>query len=315
LQMSVLLPYCRTHSVLGAPAREPWRFAEPARGVIMAWLRFRYRLLPYLYTLAQDSASSGEPLVRPLWWPEPGGASDRSSPPDVVNGSDGRQPTQSSVDDAFFLGDALLVAPVTSPAALVRPVVLPSGQWRSLWIDDNSGGEGGRIVVLDAPAGRTPVLVRAGSIVPLDDGWRSQNDACRLDADLDFDLGASAGSPPATRLDLEHAPRHLSFHCWPSDLGDALGTCIDDAGDGFGPVRRDRLELAGAAAGGPAVLHWEHQGDFPLPTRVRVVLHGFTIETATVDGQPTTVTGSSVECHPFSELRLEGLRPVIKESS
>jgi alpha-glucosidase len=313
--MSVLLPYCRTHSVLGAPAREPWRFTEPTRSIIVAWLRFRYRLLPYLYTLAHDAATTGVPLVRPLWWPEPGGTSHRSSRPDVVNGRGADEPMESSIDDAFFLGDALLVAPVSSPAARARPVVLPPGQWHSLWIDDCSGGAGGRTVALDAPAGRTPVLVRAGSIVPFDDGWRGDGDACRLDADLDFDLGAHAGTAPATRLDLDHAPRHLSFHCWPTDLGDALGTCIDDAGDGFGPERRDRLQLAGATAGGAAVLTWERQGDFPPPASVRVVLHGFTVETATVDGQPTAVTGSSIECPPFSALRLEGVRPITKASS
>ena len=315
LQMSVLLPYCRTHSVLGAPAREPWRFTEPARGIIVAWLRFRYRLLPYLYTLAHDTATTGAPLVRPLWWPEPGDASDRSSPSEVGHGSDGGGPTESSSDDAFLLGDSLLVAPVTSPATLARPIVLPPGQWRSLWIDDTSGGDGGRTVSLDAPAGRTPVLVRAGSIVPLDDGWRGDADACRIDADLDFDLGSGAGTAPATRLALDHAPHHLSFHCWPTDLGDALGTCIDDAGDGYGPVRRDRLRLAGATAGGSAVLTWERQGDFAPPALVRVVLHGFAVETAAADGQPTAVTGSSIECRPFSALTLEGLRPVIKESS
>jgi alpha-glucosidase len=303
--------------VLGAPAREPWRFSEPARGIIVAWLRFRYRLLPYLYTLAHDAAASGAPLVRPLWWPPPGGVAARSSPTGATTADDGQGPTaNNNDDDAFLLGDALLVAPVTSPGALGRPVVLPPGQWRSLWNEDTSGGDGGCTVVLDAPAGRTPVLVRIGSIVPLDDGWRGEADTCRLDADLDFERSAGAGADaaPATRLDLDHAPRQLSFHCWPTDLGDALGTCIDDAGDGFGPVRCDRLQLAGATAGRSAVLSWERQGDYPPPTRVRVVLHGYTVERATVDGQPTAVSGSSIECGPFSALRLEGLRPVKASS-
>jgi alpha-glucosidase len=313
LQMSVLLPYCRTHSVLGAPAREPWRFTEPSRSIIVAWLRFRYRLLPYLYTLAHDAATTGAPLVRPLWWPEPGDFSDRSSPADVENGTAGDDPKESSIDDAFLLGDALLVAPVTVPAATARPVILPPGQWISLWNDDCSGGDGGSTVSLAAPAGRTPVLVRVGSIVPLDDGWRGGADPCRLDADIDFDADNGVGTPPATALDLDHAPRQLSFHCWPTDRGNAFGACIDDAGDGFGPARRDRLHLVGATGDGSAVLTWERQGDFPPPAVVRVVFHGFTAQTATADGQPAAITGSSIECRPFSELRLEGWRPVGEE--
>jgi alpha-glucosidase len=114
LQMSVMLPYCRTHSVLGAPAREPWRFEEPTRSTIISWLRFRYRLLPYLYTLAHQATASGAPLVRPLWWPSPAGNVGAAN---VADGApaDPAWATHGDSDDAFFLGDALLVAPVTEP--------------------------------------------------------------------------------------------------------------------------------------------------------------------------------------------------------
>jgi alpha-glucosidase len=293
LQMSVMLPYCRTHSVLGAPPREPWRFEEPARRAIAAWLRFRYRLLPYLYTLAHEASACGAPLVRPVWWPGPAaGAADGAAP---------------DLDDAFMLGNALLVAPVTVPGAAERTVALPAGQWRSLWGVDGEGGEGGRVVRLDAPAGRIPVLVRAGSIVPLDDGWRGRGDPCRLDTDLDFDAGRHGGSPT---LGLDHAPSRLAFHCWPTEGGDAEGVCIDDAGDGDGPARRDTLQLTGAVAGATAVVRWNRSGTFPSPTVVRVVLHGCTAESATADGERVAVRGSSLECGVFSDLRLEGVRPV-----
>jgi alpha-glucosidase len=310
LQMSVLLPYCRTHSVLGAPAREPWHFEEPTRGIIVAWLRLRYRLLPYLYTLAHDASVSGAPLVRPLWWPVPDGAARHRSEPAIGDGppaapapADG----STTVDDVFLLGPALLVAPVTVPGASERDMVLPAGDWRSLWAADGGGGTGGAAVRVDAPAGRIPVLVRAGSIVPLDDGWTGDHDHCRLDTD--GDLAPVTGAAPAT-LGLDHAPVRLAFHCWPTDDGEAGGSCVDDAGDGDGPVRRDTLRLTGAVPGGSAVLTWERQGDYPPPSAVRVVLHGLVAAGATVDGRPVDAAGSSVECGPFSELRLDGLRPL-----
>jgi alpha-glucosidase len=319
LQMSVLLPYCRTHSVLGAPPREPWRFDEPTRGIISAWLRLRYRLLPYLYTLAHEATASGAPLVRPLWWPAAGtDASDAHA-----SGTDAS--VADDVDDAFLLGDALLVAPVVVPGESERGVRLPPGHWASLWATGGTGtrsdgtrrdgtrgaGTGGSEARLDAPAGRIPVLVRAGSIVPLDDGWTVRGDPCQLDTDGDVDPAPA----PTEGLGLDHAPRRLAFHCWPTDSGDARGTCIDDAGDGDGPVRRDALRLTGASGGGPAVVTWASDGGFPLPVVVRVVLHGFTAESATADGRPVAVRGSSVECPAFSELRLEGLRPVDEVSA
>jgi alpha-glucosidase len=280
--------------VLGAPPREPWRFAEPARGTIVAWLRFRYRILPYLYTLAHEAAACGAPLVRPLWWPGPAG--------DTAG---------ENVDDAFLLGDTLLVAPVTTPGASGRSVVLPPGQWGSVWAGDDSGGRGPDEARLDAPAGRIPVLARAGSIIALDDGWTGAGGPCPLDADGDVRSDGTVrghADDPHAVLGLDHAPRRLAFHCWPDGEGEALGTCVDDAGDGHGPVRRDALALTVAETGASAVT-WERHGDFPAPALVRVVLHGLVADTATADGVAVTVHGSSVECGPFSELRFYGVRP------
>jgi alpha-glucosidase len=301
LQMSVMLPYCRTHSVLGAPAREPWRFDEPGRSTISAWLRFRYRLLPYLYTLAHQASGSGVPLVRPLWWPAP------------QDGAGGREPTGDAdsgggIDDAFLLGDALLVAPITAPGATERTVTLPPGRWESLWGTDCGGGEGGGDVRLAAPAERIPILVRAGSIVPLDDGWVGGDDSLDVGADGTVDAGVSLGVEASFPLALDHAPRQLAFHCWPTEAGDARGTCIDDAGDGSGPARRDTLRVTGAVPGGSAVITWARDGDFPPPAMVRVVMHGLVAEGAIADGDPLVVAGSTVVCGAFTELRLEGLR-------
>ncbi len=318
LQMSVLLPYCRTHSVLGAPAREPWRFAEPARSIIVAWLRFRYRLLPYLYTLSYQASVSGAPLVRPLWWPDGVADGAETGPAATSTGRDDDDDdgAGAAVDDAFLLGPALLVAPITAPGATGRPVTLPAGQWFSPWADEARDGPAEGESRLDVVAGRMPILVRAGSIVPLDDGWRERGDPCRLDADSELEdhagpddhVRTGADRQRSGNLELDHGPRLLSFHCWPTERGDAVGACFDDAGDGPGPIRRDSLRLTGAVAGGSAVLTWERFGDYPPPASVRIVLHGFTAARATVDGDPVSAPGSSVRCGPFSELRLEGLR-------
>jgi len=278
LQMSVFMPFCRTHSVRGVPPREPWCLAAPTERIVAGWIRFRYRLLPYLYTLAHLASHTGAPLVRPLWWPT--GAED-GVPPDV--------------DDAFLLGDSLAVAVVSTPGARRRVVSLAPGQWRSLWGDDHL--EGG---CLPAPLERIPVLVRAGSIIPLDDGWADPGGPCPIDADTD-------GPSEAPRLTADHAPRLLALHCWADDDGRAEGVCIDDAGDGDGATRHDRLRLEGARPGASATVTWDRAGDYPAPAAARVVVHGLCPERAVADGVEVSVAGGVVECGPFSELTLEGL--------
>lgn len=145
-QLDSFLPVFRTHCAFYLPKREPWEFGPKALEILREQLDLRYALLPYWYTLAWKASQTGEPLVRPLWWNEPGNR-------DLWK-----------VDDEFMVGDALLVAPVLHDGERKRSVLLPSGQWHDLWgyevYDGNSEIE------LEAPLERIPVLVRAGSIVP-----------------------------------------------------------------------------------------------------------------------------------------------------
>jgi alpha-glucosidase len=254
LELAVFLPLCRTHCTASAADREPWAFAAPSRGLIGDLIRFRYRLLPYLYTLADEAARTGAPLVRPPGWP---------SSVDTV------------ASDEFLLGDALLVAPATTEGERSRRVVLPAGEW-ALWSpvpngaaanDGRDAGDGGvgavfhaRTAHVEAPLGAPKVFVRAGTVLPLDDG--------------PFRDGA---------IGLAHAPRLLSLHCVPDLSGRARGTLFDDAGDGYGPSRRHRFSLS-SGAGGLRTFHWEREGDYPDPERIRVVLHGRAAAAVRADG-------------------------------
>jgi len=317
LQMSVCMAYCRTHSVLGVPRREPWFLDEPTRALVGAWIRFRYRLLPYLYTLAHQAAASGAPLVRPLWWPPDGapdtdGAPARAAtapPPGAAVGPTGPVPDAGpdGDGDAFLLGDAVCVAPVTEPGARRRPRPAVPGEWRSLWARDDEAEPGW----LAAPLERMPLLVRAGSVLPLDDGWGDPGGPCRLQGD-DTLLVATGESGPGdgAAVALDHGPRLLGFHCFPDGGGAAGGTCTDDAGDGDGPVRADVVRLEGAVRGGAARLRWHRTGDHPAPARVRVVLHGWAPARALADGAEVPVRGGVVECGPFEEAVLEDLQPL-----
>src|SRR4030065_1556338 len=90
-QMATFLPLFRTHSAIGTKPREPWLFGEPTTGIIRSFLKLRYKLLPYFYTLAWDTSQTGLPPLRPLFWVDP------------------ENQKLWDVDDEFLLGDGLLI--------------------------------------------------------------------------------------------------------------------------------------------------------------------------------------------------------------
>ncbi|MGA6159867.1 glycoside hydrolase family 31 protein [Stenotrophomonas sp. NPDC087984] len=146
-QLGAYLPLFRTHSAITAGRREPWEFGSEVLEHAAAALRERQRLMPYFTTLAQLAARTGAPYVRPVWWRTP---KDRAL---------------RDCEDAFLLGDALLVAPVLEEGARRRPVRLPRGRWYDTVTGRAYDGPGK--VVLDAPLSGIPVLARAGSVVPV----------------------------------------------------------------------------------------------------------------------------------------------------
>lgn len=123
-QLATFLPFFRTHSAKFIPRREPWSFGEPTLSIAREFLKLRYRLLPYLYTLAWTASQTGHPLVRPLFWP------------------DGKDPTLWDVQDEFLLGESLLVAPVLVQGAQAREVILPEGTWYGFFDDRTFRGPG-----------------------------------------------------------------------------------------------------------------------------------------------------------------------------
>ncbi|MEJ2291746.1 MAG: glycoside hydrolase family 31 protein [Deinococcales bacterium] len=154
MELGAFYPFMRDHTAAGTRAQEPWAFGEEVEAAARAALELRYRLLPYLVTLAHEAASTGAPLLRPLGYEfiEEEGTLD--------------------VDDAFMLGRWLLVAPVTTPRSRWRQVVLPPGRWLDVWtgrpVADACLAEV-RPAIVEAPLGRPPLLLREGALVPLGD--------------------------------------------------------------------------------------------------------------------------------------------------
>jgi len=134
----------------GGEVNTPWLHLS-VLPIIRDWIRFRYRLMPYLYSLYRRAASAGEPMLRPLFY-------------------DFDDDPHSFVDsDDFLLGPNLLVASVVEPGQRARRVYLPSGpgEWLDFWT--GSRARAGTTVAAPAPLERIPLFVPAGGVIPTTD--------------------------------------------------------------------------------------------------------------------------------------------------
>ncbi len=140
LQAGVMVSHVRAH---GVTDREPWKYAPE---VTRQTLRLRYRLLPYIYSESIRSVREGVPLVRPLVLEHP------------------EDPAVYDIDDEFYLGGSLLVAPVVEEGGW-RSMYLPRGTW----VDFFTGSvvEGPRWLSMRLPLDRFPLFVRANSVIPM----------------------------------------------------------------------------------------------------------------------------------------------------
>ena len=127
---------------------EVWSYGKAAEPILAKYLKLRYQLLPYTYSVAYRSYQTGAPYMRALFMDFP---KDRKA---------------ADIPDEYMYGPAFLVAPVTEQGATHRPVYLPAGtDWYNYWT--NKRLHGGQTIEVDAPIDTLPLFVKAGSIVPL----------------------------------------------------------------------------------------------------------------------------------------------------
>lgn len=148
-QFGAFVPLFRTHGQF--PFREMWNIApdnHPAYRSMLYYNQLRYRLMPYIYSLAGWTYFKDYTLMRGLVMDFP---HDKA----VVN-----------IGDQYLFGPALMVCPVTDYKATSREVYLPSG---CSWYDLYTGAtyQGGTSIVAPAPYERMPVFVRSGAIIPM----------------------------------------------------------------------------------------------------------------------------------------------------
>jgi alpha-D-xyloside xylohydrolase len=163
-QYATFLPLQRVHGY--QTDTEFWRFGEQVESIARAYLELRYRLHPYIYSLAGETTRKGTPLMRPLLFDFP----------DDERALDERH--------SYLFGRALHVAPVLAEGVADWPVYLPrsAGGWYDFWTGERR--EGGREHRVPAPIEHVPLHVRAGSILPFGPVMQSTVEASGIDVAL-----------------------------------------------------------------------------------------------------------------------------------
>ena len=203
-EYAAFLPIFRSHG--SRLYNEVWSYGKAAQPILEKYLKLRYELMPYIYSLGYRTYETGAPFMRALFMDFPG------------------DPSVADIADEYMFGPAFLVAPVTEQGATSRMVYLPAGaDWYDFWTNERF--HGGETVKVAAPIDRLPLFVRAGSILPLGEPVLSTHQAQKVaklrvypGADANFTLydddgrtyDYEKGAGTVTRLHWDDAARKLT---------------------------------------------------------------------------------------------------------
>lgn len=137
LQTGTFSPIMQFH---GIDAREPWHFDEETIEISRSYFQLREKLLPFLSAWGELARQDGTPIIRPMVWTYP------------------HDEKTHAIDDQYFLGPDLLIAPITDPIGK-RGVYLPEGSWIDAWTGEMFTGP--IQIPYVTPLARIPVFVRS----------------------------------------------------------------------------------------------------------------------------------------------------------
>ena len=171
IELSAFQPIDRDHSAKGTRMHEVWVDGPEQEAIRRRFIEERYRLMPYLYTTAEETSHDGVPINRPLFLEFPHATAD-GSPYDLATGG-----------GEFMFGSRILVAPNPSPEEVAPYVVeLPPGTWYDYWtgeqylradaaksidLEQRDKVIAQKPLMVQPTLEHLPVYVRGGSILPI----------------------------------------------------------------------------------------------------------------------------------------------------
>lgn len=165
IQVATFQPIDRNHTEKGSADQEPWVHGATQENNRRRYIEERYRLLPYLYTTAEEMSRTGLPIVRPLFLEFPNATADG-------------HPLDMEAGNQFLFGPNLMVAPAPYPDSLRAYLVqLPAGDWYDYWTGAKvASADKLSTVSIEPNLDTLPVYVREGAIVPLQPLTQSTNE-------------------------------------------------------------------------------------------------------------------------------------------
>ncbi len=146
IAIGAFTPFFRVHSSINTRDHEPWSLGEEVEEISRNYINFRYRLLPYLYSLFFEASQTGMPVSRSL-------AIDYTHDANIYDGTFHNQ---------FLFGLNILVAPVRSDVSLVK-IYLPEGGWYDL--HSETYYDGSQVIIYEASKEKLPIFVKAGGFL------------------------------------------------------------------------------------------------------------------------------------------------------
>jgi len=232
-------PIFRDHSQKDVPRAEPWVDGPEHLAIRRHYVEERYRLMPFLYGLAETNARTGDPLMRPIFYDYPG----------VLK-------VDCDTSMQFTLGGTLLIAGAPKPESpAVYQACLPAGGWYDYWtgakVSGSPAGDGSvEQMPLTPRLDLLPVFVRAGSVMPRQPLVQSTSE--RPDGPLELNIYPGPG---------------------------CAGEIYDDDGHSLGFTRgaylRQKVSCGTSGQGLSSVRIEPQQGSYkPWWSKVRIVIHG-----------------------------------------
>ena len=168
IEVGAFNPIFRDHTEKGSNDQEPWAGGPQQEAIRRRFIAERYRLMPYIYSLAEENARTGIPMMRPLFLEFPDATTDK-------------HPLDNDAGIEFMWGPDLLVAPPPYPDEVqTYAATLPPGNWFDYWTGKKVAGTKGAAAAVStgATAGLSsvsqvrvkpevaelPVFVRGGAI-------------------------------------------------------------------------------------------------------------------------------------------------------
>jgi alpha-glucosidase len=146
IALGAFSPFFRAHSMINSRDAEPWAFGEEVEDIARNYIKLRYRLMPYLYSVFYEATQNGMPVSRSL----------------SINYTNDPKIYLETYQNQYLFGPSILVIPVSSKQSLHK-AYFPEGDWYNLFTDEIQVGN--KEVIIEAHKEKLPLYVKAGSVL------------------------------------------------------------------------------------------------------------------------------------------------------